>query len=126
MKGRIIFGLNHQLLTGQLFCVIFYLNPAYIEILFTDPLGTWMLSATIAAGVFSPGPKVERDLAFHYATLEDWQEFLERPRTGTVEAAPVKLESALLEVSRSDDVEVVVTEETGFSLFERNSSDCPA
>ena len=85
-----------------------------------------MLSATITAGVFSPGPKVERDLAFHYATLEDWQEFLERPRTGSVEADPVKLESALLEVSRSDDVEVVVTEETGFSLFERNSSDCRA
>ena len=85
-----------------------------------------MLSATIAAGVFSRGPQVERDLAFHYPTLKDWQEFLERPRTGTVEADPVRLESALVEVSRSDDVEGVVTEETGFSLFERNPSDCLA
>ena len=46
-EGRIS-GLVLLGLPPVLFCVIFYLNPAYIEILFTDPLGTWMLSATIA------------------------------------------------------------------------------
>ena len=81
------------------------------------------LTGAVATGVFSRGAGVERELAFYYQTLEDWREFLERPKTGSVEVDPARLEAALTELSRSD-VEIVVTEDTGFNLFEHKTADC--
>ena len=85
-------------------------------------LASEVLTGAVATGVFSRGAGVERELAFHYQTLEDWLEFLERPRTGSVEADQVRLDVALTELARSD-VEIVVTEDTGFNLFERKTAD---
>jgi len=80
------------------------------------------LTTAIAAGVFLCRSEAEWELAFHYPTLADWIEFLERPKTGSIEADPARFDAALADFTRSD-VELVVTEDTVFSLLERKGAD---
>jgi len=46
ISGVVLLGLP-----PVLFLAIYYINPGYIEILFTDPLGAWMLGVTVALQV---------------------------------------------------------------------------
>ena len=72
------------------------------------------LAASIRAGLFSARAELSTVLEFHYRTEDDWNEFLERPRTGAVEADPDVLAGALAALSR-DDAVIVAQEETLFS-----------
>ncbi len=76
------------------------------------------LSASIRAGLFAPRAELSTVLEFHYRTEDDWNEFLERPRTGAVEADPDVLAGALAALSREDAV-IVAREETLFSACDR-------
>lgn len=72
------------------------------------------LAASIRAGLFTARDELSTVLEFHYHSEDDWNEFLERPRTGAVEADPDVLAGALAALSR-DDAVIVAQEETLFS-----------
>jgi hypothetical protein len=72
------------------------------------------LAESIRAGLFTPRAEQSTVLEFHYRTEDDWQAFLDRPRTGAVEADPDVLAGALAALSREDAV-IVAQEETLFS-----------
>ncbi len=76
------------------------------------------LAASIRAGMFTARAELSIVLEFHYRTEDDWNEFLERPRTGAVEADPDVLARALAAVSRGGAV-IVAREETLFSACDR-------
>ena len=62
------------------------------------------------------GESVFRELEFHYHTVEDWEDFLQRPKTGRVEAQPDHLRKALSLVAEGRAI-LVGTEATVFSVF---------
>ena len=76
------------------------------------------LAESIRAGLFAPRAELSTVLEFHYHSEDDWHEFLERPRTGAVEADPDVLAGALAALSREDAV-IVAHEETLFSACDR-------
>ncbi len=76
------------------------------------------LAASIRAGVFTARAELSTVLEFHYYTEDDWNEFLERPRTGAVEADRDLLAGALAALSRGDAV-IVAEEDTLFSACDR-------
>ena len=78
------------------------------------------LAASIRAGLFTARDELSTVLEFHYHSEDDWNEFLERPRTGVVEADPDVLAGALAALSR-DDAVIVAREETLFSACDRAS-----
>ncbi len=71
------------------------------------------LAASVRAGLFTARAELSTLLEFHYHSEDDWNEFLERPRTGVVEADPDVLAGALAALSR-DDAVIVAQEETLF------------
>ena len=73
-----------------------------------------VLAASIRAGLLMARAELSTVLEFHYRTEDDWNEFLERPRTGVVEADPDVLAGVLAALSR-DDAVIVAQEETLFS-----------
>lgn len=76
------------------------------------------LAASIRAGRFIARAERSTVLEFHYHSEDDWREFLERPRTGSVRADPGVLAEALAALSREDAV-IVAHEETLFSACDR-------
>lgn len=76
------------------------------------------LAASIRAGRFVARAELSTVLEFHYHSEDDWNEFLARPRTGTVEADPDVLAAALASLAREGTV-LVGLEETVFSACER-------
>ena len=76
------------------------------------------LAMSIRAGLFIARAELSTVLEFHYHSEDDWNEFLERPRTGSVRADPDVLAGALATLSREDAV-IVAREETLFSACDR-------
>ena len=80
------------------------------------------LAESMRAGLFAPRAELSTVLEFHYHSEDDWNEFLERPRTGPVRADPDVLAEALAALSREDAV-IVAREETLFSACDRAVDD---
>ncbi len=76
------------------------------------------LAASVRTGLFIARAELSTVLEFHYHSEDDWNEFLERPRTGAVRADPHVLAGALAALSREDAV-IVALEETLFSACDR-------
>jgi hypothetical protein len=53
------------------------------------------VAGSVAAGWFSPRDELKWQFEMRYPTPEDWQEFLDRPSNGGVEADQKLLETAL-------------------------------
>ena len=70
----------------------------------------------VREGLTVAGEVVSCELEFHYHRVEDWEEFLQRPKTGHVEAEPDRLQRALSLVV-DGTATLVGTEAAVFSVF---------
>ncbi len=75
------------------------------------------LTALVAEGLFTRRGEAVYLLEFHFHSADDWQEFLTRPKAGSVEADPDLLASALVH----PDGRIVTTEETTITTYECTS-----
>ena len=73
------------------------------------------LGALVAAGLFSVPAEASCTLDFHFRSVEDWTEFVERPNAGPVEADQRLLERALAALARGEG-EIVAASATYFGV----------
>lgn len=76
------------------------------------------LSGLVSAGWFAPRGATAYSLELLFPTRQDWEEFLARPKTGSVETADARLLAAAL--AREDGC-AVVTDETDVTVYDRLS-----
>ena len=73
------------------------------------------LAELVAAGLFTLRAETACTLEFHFQSVEDWTEFVERPRAGAVEADQRLLDRALSALARGEGA-IVASRDTSFSL----------
>ena len=82
------------------------------------------LAALVAAGLFSPPAETSCTLAFHFRSVEDWTEFVERPKAGVVEVDQALLDRALSALARGEG-EIVAASATYFGVHAREPAGRP-